>query len=95
MVNKQASQKEQRDKKGRERQFEVNQHVLVENPKGDPKWLPGIILKKLGPLSYEVKVNDNIWKQHVDQMITSSKHTCEPEDDVLICCQPLSQVTLQ
>ena len=37
--------------------------------------------KKLGPLSYEVKVNDNIWKQHVDQMITSSKHTCEPEDN--------------
>ena len=52
VVNKQASQKEQHDKKGRERQFEVNQHVLVENPKGDPKWLPGIILKKSGPLSY-------------------------------------------
>ena len=73
VVNKQASQKEQHDKKGRERQFEVNQHVLVENPKGDPKWLPGIFL---GPLSYEVKVNDNIWKWHVDQMITSSTHTC-------------------
>ena len=38
VANKQASQKEQHDKKGRERQFEVNQHVLVENPKGDPKY---------------------------------------------------------
>ena len=68
MVNKQASQ-EQHHKKGRE--FEVNQHVLVENPKRDPKWLLGIIL---GPSSYEVKVNGHIRKRHVDQMITSSKH---------------------
>ena len=81
VVNKQASQKEQHDKKGRERQFEVHQHVLVENPKGDPKWIPGIIVKKLGPLSYEVKVNNNIWKRHVDQMITSNEHTCESEDN--------------
>ena len=37
--------------------------------------------KKLGPLSYEVKVNNNIWERHVDQMITSNKHTCESEDN--------------
>ena len=37
VANKQSSQKEKPDKKGRERQFEVNQHVLVENLKGDPK----------------------------------------------------------
>ena len=35
----------------------------------------------MGPLSYEVKVNNNIWKQHVDQMITSNEHTCESEDN--------------
>ena len=33
------------------------------------------------PLSYEVKVNDNIWKRYVDQKITSRKHVCEPEDN--------------
>ena len=37
VVNKQASQKAHHNKKGRERQFEINRHVLVENPKGDPK----------------------------------------------------------
>ena len=41
VTQSQAVQKEQHDKKGRERQFEVNQQVLIENPKKESemdKW---------------------------------------------------------
>ena len=46
------------DKKGRERQF---QNVLIENPEGNPKWICGIVVEKLGPLSYKVKVGNEVW----------------------------------
>ena len=81
VANKQASQKEQHDKKGRERQFEVNQHVLVENPKGDPKRLPGVIVERVDALSCKVKVDSTIWKWHIDQLLVSSEHTMKSDDD--------------
>ena len=81
VVDKQASQKARHDKKGRERQFEVNQHVLVENPKGDPKWIPGIITERLGAVSYKVKVDGKIWSRHVDQLLASSNHGTKSVDD--------------
>ena len=81
VVDKQASQKAQHDKKGRERQFEVNQHVLVENPKGDPKWIPGIITERLSAVSYKVKVDGKIWSRHVDQLLASSNHGTKSVDD--------------
>ena len=59
VTQSQAVQKEH-DKKGRERQFEVNQQVLIENPKRNPKWICGMVVEKLGPLSYKVKVGNEI-----------------------------------
>ena len=74
-------QKAQHDKKGRERQFEVNQHVLVDNPKGDPKWIQGIITERLGAVSHKVKVNGKIWRRHVDQLLAISNHGIKSVDD--------------
>ena len=31
-----------------------------------PKWLPAIIIERLGPLTYLVDVNRNSWKRHID-----------------------------
>ena len=85
VVDKQASQKAQHDKKGRERlQFEVNQHVMVENPKGDPKWIPGIITERLGAVSYKVKVDGKIWSQHVNQLLASSNYETKINQLVIV-----------
>ena len=32
------------------------------------KWVDGIIVHQLGPVTYQVKVGDLIWKRHIDQI---------------------------
>ena len=44
VVNKQANQKNCHDKRGKEREFEPNQPVLVADYSGSSKWIPGVIL---------------------------------------------------
>ena len=41
--------------------------VWVRNYRGFPRWLPGQITVKLGPLNYKVKVRGQTWKRHLDQ----------------------------
>ena len=53
----------------------------MENPKGDPKWIPGIITERLGAVSYKVKVDGKIWRWHVDQLLASSNHGTKSVDD--------------
>ena len=69
VLTKQADQKSQHERQSKERQFEPDQSVLVENHKGDPKWVPGIIQEKLGRTSYRVSVGDKIWRRHADQIL--------------------------
>ena len=82
VANKQAQQKCYHDKKStrQERQFEIGESVLVENSKPDPKWLPGTVLERLGPLSYRVQVGNVEWKRHIDQILASASHV-EPNND--------------
>jgi len=40
-----------------------------------------MIVEKLGPLSYKMKVDSKIWKQHIDQMLASNEHTANRFDD--------------
>ena len=49
------------------RQFRANDLVWVRNYANGPKWIKGIIARAAGPVSYEVEVNGNIVKRHVDQ----------------------------
>ena len=41
---------------------------MVRNYRGSPRWLPGQITVKLGPLSYKAKVRGQTWKRHLDQL---------------------------
>ena len=74
MVNKQAYQKSFHDRRGRWRQLEVGQTVLVENPAGGTKWVSGVIIEKLGSTSYEVQVGTQVWKRHIDQLLKGGNH---------------------
>ena len=47
--------------------------MLVADYSGSSKWIPGVILSRLGPMNYEVLVNNKVWKRHVDQILKSTK----------------------
>ena len=54
--------------KARNRSLMVEDSVWVRNYQGSPRWLPGEVVTKLGPRNYKVKVRDQIWKRHLDQL---------------------------
>ena len=55
------------DQHAKSREFEVQQKVMVRNLRSGPKWIPGVIVQKLGPvLTYTVQVDGG--KKHVDQI---------------------------
>ena len=70
--NKQADQATSK-KSGRQRDFNVGQTVSVRDYRDrSPKWIPGVIVEKTGPLSYRVKVGPgSVWRRHVDQLLAS------------------------
>ena len=68
VFNKQSNQKTRHDKSSSEREFALGEQVLVQNFRGEPKWLDGTVSEQTGPVSYKVLVGDQLWKRHIDQM---------------------------
>ena len=69
VVKRQEAQKVQFDKGSREKEFKEQEKVWVQTYSGEKKWIPGIIIKKTGPVSYQVTVeHDRLWKRHTDQL---------------------------
>ena len=65
----QIKQKEQHDSKSRERKLNVGDNVFVKNYHHGDKWLPGVIQKKTGPVSFVVKLTDGrVRRCHQDQL---------------------------
>ena len=52
----------------RQRSFSIGQPVMARNYRERPDWLPGTVLEVLGPVTYHVKVNSQVWKRHIDQL---------------------------
>lgn len=72
VLDKQISEKGNFDRSSKERKFLIGEEVLVQNFRGEPKWLEAIVTERTGPVSYKVQVNDQVWKRHVDQMRNKS-----------------------
>ena len=53
-----------------QRQFRVDDNVYVKNlPANTPRWIPGIVRKVTGPLSYVVELLDGrTVRRHVDHV---------------------------
>ena len=66
---KQQEQKRNHDRHTRLREFTVGQAVLVRNLRDGPNWLVGSVVKKCGPVNYEVEVEGRVWKRHADQLM--------------------------
>ena len=51
------------------RMFQEGDSIWTRDYRGfSEKWVHGIILHQLGPVTYKVKVGDLVWKRHVDQI---------------------------
>lgn len=69
VLEKQSLQKSQHDQHARERQMEVGNTVMVRNLRPGEAWVSGVIVKRLGPVTYLVDVGEGrTWKRHMDQL---------------------------
>ena len=82
-------QRENAPKEGKTRMFEIGDNVLVRDYKSvDKKWIPGCIIKQLGPVTYRVKVKHAhgtfTWKRHVNQIAKSTQQISELTPDTSV-----------
>ena len=56
ITDSQSQQRYHYDEQTKMHTFEVGEHVLVENFRGAPKWLPGVIVGTAGNVSYQLEV---------------------------------------
>ena len=68
--SKQNNQKATQDAHSKDKNFQVNETVLAQNFRGEPKWLEAIIIERTGPVSYTVQIGKEIAKRHVDQILS-------------------------
>ena len=86
VLEKQDNAKNTHDFHAKDRKFDVNDHVIVENFVGKPKWFKGQIVEIIGPLTYGVKLeNGRVVKKHVDHLKMVNSNGCnsnkERDDD--------------
>ena len=66
---KQTIQKDQHDQHAHLRSLEAGQPVMVKNMLSGDKWIPGVVLKQLGPVSFLVDVGEGkTWRRHLDHL---------------------------
>lgn len=62
------------------RQFEIGDRVQFKQFKNNKSfWGKGVIVKRLGPVSYQVGQNDKVFKKHVDHIILRNKAANEKQ----------------
>lgn len=68
--------KQQRSpKKSYRREIKNGESVLVKDYRDNEKWIRGVIVNKLGPVTYQAQVGNLLWKRHIDQ--TRDYHACD------------------
>ena len=67
--NEQAKQKKNHDRHCRGREYFIGQNVSARNFRTGPPWTAGVVVERLGPLTYLVQVNSGLfWRRHIDQL---------------------------
>ena len=68
--SRQNNQKATQDAHSKDKNFQVDETVFVQNFRGEPKWLEAVITVRTGPVSYTVQIGKEIAKRHVDQILS-------------------------
>lgn len=84
VFDKQVEQKVTHDKVSKEREFSLGEQVLVQNFRGEPRWLEGTVTEQTGPVSYKVLVEDQLWRRHVDQMHKKRESSVDRTADISV-----------
>lgn len=78
----QTRQEENYNTRVRNRQFEEEEDVWVRTfSKNEAKWSLGTIIKALGPVTYLIRVGDQSYKRHVDQIHNAMPIRCSQEEE--------------
>jgi hypothetical protein len=65
-------------KRHQPRSFQPGDAVMVRNFRGSERWKPGLIMQCLGPVSYMVKVQDQLRHVHIDHLISGTENFKDP-----------------
>ena len=66
---RQAKQKADHDRRSRVRELFIGQQVMAKNLRPGAPWMAGVIVERLGPLTYLVQVDSGqLWKRHLDHL---------------------------
>ena len=68
-------------KQSQMRSFKIGEHVLAQNIRRIPKWLPGVVVGKAGNVSYQVKVGHQVWSRHIDQLLRHEADLQTPSNE--------------
>ena len=68
--SRQNNQKATQDAHSKDKNFQVDETVLVQNFRGEPKWLEAVIIERTGPVSYTVQIGKEIAKRNVDLILS-------------------------
>jgi len=78
------------------RQLSVGDPVLTRDyRKSRDPWTRGVIISKLGPVTYRAQVEDFTWKRHIDQLKDLSRTEIQPEAGEVTKDLPLQPCQVQ
>ena len=83
VCERQAEQKWQHHQHAKQRELFIGQKVMAKNLRSrGPRWVPGVVVERLGPLTYLVLVDGGLfWRRHVDllrKLSTESENNIDP-----------------
>ena len=84
---RQADQKTAHDKHSKPRQLNIGERVMAKNNKQGLPYVPAVVKKKLGPLTYLIQTQDGLtWRRHIDHLksLGSDASVPEPADEEII-----------
>ena len=83
VFDKRIDQKSRMDKGSKERDFTIGEQALIQNFRGEPKWLDGAVTEQTGSVYRKALVGDQLWKRHVDQMLQADNSSVQIKTQML------------
>ena len=68
------------DKRSKPRELTVGERVMAMNNKKGLPYVPAVVKKKLGPLTYLIQTQNGLtWKRHIDHLKSLGHDVSVPE----------------
>ena len=95
--DQQERQKSYHDRRSKAREVSVGETVWIQNYRDSPRWVKGVVVDRVGPVSYLVQTsNGDIWRRHIEQLRPGGDDndvSCPDDDDVSLPLPPQNMET--